>query len=357
MKQQCQIYLTDLNKPKIKNESASNPNRLNFSINKFHEFKNQIQNLGSVTHISVHESIPPQNLSNQNGIQNNKQRATWNKARTSFGIDLSSTNQNNQKIQSSREIKSDTEPRPITRSETFMISTDYVENLNQPTKSVDINVLSNVKQNLRAKTPLAFNVMLNEPLNLAEEKKSWSNEIIKSNLLDSSKSKIDYQLRTKVIKIFGKQGKDNGEFNWPLDVAVNSFNNKILVTDSLNHRIQLFDQEGKFIRSFGHMGSKDGEFNCPTGIFIDNMSNIYVVDRLNHRIQIFDRYCRFLRSISSGKGNQPGQLNNPWGIAVNKISEIFVCDKENDSKIKIKFLFKFIKKLKEFACLIQLENF
>lgn len=335
MKEQCQLYLDNLNKPKIKNESKSIQNRLNFTTNNFNELKNQIQKLGTFTHNSTQENIPKQNNSNQSVIQNNKQRATWNKAPDTFTIDFNSNNQNNQKTQSSRETKSDSEPRTIIRSKTFVISTDPVENLNQPTRSVDVNALYNVKPNLRAKTPLTFNVMLNEPSSFAdvEQDNDFSNDTIMSKILDESKKpKIDYQFRTKAMKIFGKQGKENGEFNWPLDIAVNSFNNNILVTDSLNHRIQLFDQDGKFIRSFGFMGSKDGDFNCPTGIFIDNMSNIYVVDRLNHRIQIFDRYCRFLRSISSGKGNQPGQLNNPWGIAVNKNSEIFVCDKENDSK-------------------------
>lgn len=344
MKQQCQIYMDDLNKPNISNRSTSNLNRPNFSVNNLNELKNLIQMFGSITQNSGQEIVSTQKNNstvNNSETQSSRHRATWNKVPASFTIDFSSTNENKQKSQSSREINSDPIPKPISRSKTFIISTDPVENFNQPTRSVDVNALYNVKPQTRAKTPLTFNVMLNDPSNLNDiEQLTQPHDLLESNLQNlSNKPKIDYSLKRKAIKIIGKQGKENGEFNWPIDLAINSFNNNILVTDSLNHRIQLFDQDGKFIKSFGGLGSKDGEFNSPSGIFTDTMSNIYVVDRLNHRIQIFDRYCRFMRSISYGQGNQPGQLNNPWGIAVNKISEIFVCDKENDRRIKIYFNF------------------
>ncbi|RMZ98130.1 RING finger nhl-1 [Brachionus plicatilis] len=335
MKQQCQLYMDDLKNPNKPNGLTSSQNRLIFSTNNLNELKSLMQKLGSLSRDPVHDTISQQNTStvNTNEIHSNRQRATWNKAPASFAIDFSSTNQNNQTSQSSRDIHSDTTPKPITRSKTFVISTDPVETLNEPAKSIDVNALYNVKPQTRAKTPLTFNVMLNEPSSFADiEQTSQSQDFLASTLSNvSNKPRItEYGFRKKAVKIIGKQGKENGEFNWPLDLAINSFNNNILVTDSRNHRIQIFDQEGKFSRCFGAMGTKEGEFNSPAGIYIDTMSNVYVVDRLNHRIQIFDRYCRYLRSISSGQGNQPGQLNNPWGIAVNKISEIFVCDKEND---------------------------
>ena len=69
----------------------------------------------------------------------------------------------------------------------------------------------------------------------------------------------------------------------PVDAAINHFNNQIIVSDSNNHRIQIFEPDGKFVKSFGRPGNKDAQFNCVSGVFTDSMSNIFVVDRLNHR--------------------------------------------------------------------------
>jgi tripartite motif-containing protein 71 len=138
--------------------------------------------------------------------------------------------------------------------------------------------------------------------------------------------------KKRAKKMFGKQGNSEGHFIWPIGVAVNTLNNQILVADSNNHRIQVFESDGKFVKSFGKKGKRDSQFDSVSGIFIDQMSNIFVADRLNHRIQMFDRYCRFVRSIGFGNGSSPGELNYPWGICVSRLSEIFICDKENDSK-------------------------
>jgi len=61
----------------------------------------------------------------------------------------------------------------------------------------------------------------------------------------------------------------------------------VLVTDTGNNEIDIYDSNGKFITSFGSEGSGDGQFNNPTGITIDNKGNLYVIDSGNYRIQKF----------------------------------------------------------------------
>ena len=67
---------------------------------------------------------------------------------------------------------------------------------------------------------------------------------------------------------FGQQGSGAGMLNSPWGVAVNE-RDEIAVTDSFNHRIQVFNSNGTCLRSFGRMGDGKGEFDLPFGIAFD----------------------------------------------------------------------------------------
>jgi DNA-binding beta-propeller fold protein YncE len=61
-----------------------------------------------------------------------------------------------------------------------------------------------------------------------------------------------------------------------------------IVADSENHLIQKFDSNGNFITKWGSTGTGDGQFYCPNDITIDSSNGyVYVTDSGNHRIQIF----------------------------------------------------------------------
>ena len=59
------------------------------------------------------------------------------------------------------------------------------------------------------------------------------------------------------------------------------------MTDTNNHRIQIFDTDGNYVSQFGGSGSGDGRFNRPQGI-TTNSTHILIADTRNHRIQVFD---------------------------------------------------------------------
>ena len=141
---------------------------------------------------------------------------------------------------------------------------------------------------------------------------------------------------------FGEQGSSVGKFNKLWGVAVNA-NDEIAVTDTKNHRVQIFSSEGKFLRSFGKKGDMMGEFNNPRGISFHNNGNIFVADCCNHRIQIFSGEGEFVGSFG-GKGNVYSQLDIPPGLSVDSEGNIIVADARN-KLIKIfspdgKFLMK-----------------
>ena len=61
----------------------------------------------------------------------------------------------------------------------------------------------------------------------------------------------------------------------------------LLVCDGGNHRVQVFELNGKFVGKFGTNGNKLGEFNVPFSVAVLSNDQIVVCDKNNHRIQIF----------------------------------------------------------------------
>jgi DNA-binding beta-propeller fold protein YncE len=69
---------------------------------------------------------------------------------------------------------------------------------------------------------------------------------------------------------------------------------EIYVSDGYgNARIHKYAPDGKRIMSWGEPGSAPGQFNLPHNISCDEDGWVYVADRENHRIQIFDDNGRF----------------------------------------------------------------
>ena len=87
----------------------------------------------------------------------------------------------------------------------------------------------------------------------------------------------------KTVMIFGSKGRDDGQFFFAAGIALDSTGH-IYVTDSSNHRVQIFDANGNFISKFGSPGNGDGQFNVPLGIELDSADNIYVTDSGNDRV-------------------------------------------------------------------------
>ena len=128
----------------------------------------------------------------------------------------------------------------------------------------------------------------------------------------------------KPVLSFGQAGSGEGMFKFPYGVAV-SDRDEILVADSNNHRLQVFDSNGTFLRFFGQIGENAGEFKYPIAIAINKDRNIFVADSNNHRIQIFSWKGRHLGSFG-GKGSLDSQLLNPWGLSLDSTGNIIVAD-------------------------------
>ncbi len=70
---------------------------------------------------------------------------------------------------------------------------------------------------------------------------------------------------------FGSQGaNDSGKFYFPRSVTLDQRSGRIIVADSGNNRIQMFDENtGDFVSNFGSEGRHDGQFDYPMGVQVD----------------------------------------------------------------------------------------
>jgi hypothetical protein len=119
----------------------------------------------------------------------------------------------------------------------------------------------------------------------------------------------------------GKEGSGDGEFNYPLGITVLGSSGEVAVADRGNHRVQIFDSEGKYKRQFGTEGEEDGQFDMPTGLASDAHGNLLVVDFTN-RLQVFDPEGKHLCTRSDLGLHD----NSTKGIAWSAGGEIAVAD-------------------------------
>ena len=133
---------------------------------------------------------------------------------------------------------------------------------------------------------------------------------------------------------FGSEGSGEGNFSSPEDVAVRRNSNTmdegvIAVADTGNHRIQVFHGNGTFDFAFGSEGSGEGNFSSPKGVDIDvDLGRIFVADTGNHRIQVFWPNGTFITKFGS-EGSGEGNFSSPEGVASNSPTTLFVADTGN----------------------------
>jgi len=98
-------------------------------------------------------------------------------------------------------------------------------------------------------------------------------------------------------------------FNRPTKVAFNPGNGDLYIADGYgNSRIHKYTPDGRHLFSWGQPGSDPGEFNLPHSVCTDRGGLVYVADRENHRLQIFDDQGRYV--------TQWNNMHRPCGLHI-----------------------------------------
>ncbi len=97
----------------------------------------------------------------------------------------------------------------------------------------------------------------------------------------------------------------------------------LFVVDLQNHRLQVFDLNGnppdaakvKFPKTIGSLGSGRGDFNKPMDVAIDRSGNVYVADTGNDRVQKFGPGGKFLQEWGQFGRRRGTQIRTPVSVA------------------------------------------
>jgi len=130
---------------------------------------------------------------------------------------------------------------------------------------------------------------------------------------------------------FGEFGILEGQFTEPSGVAVTE-DNEIIVADTNNHRIQVFDKEGNFKFQFGEVGKRDGQLLYPNRVaVVASSGDIVVTERSpTHQVQIFTKFGHFIRKFGADILQHPrGVTTDCWGriiVVECKVMRVVIFD-------------------------------
>lgn len=139
-------------------------------------------------------------------------------------------------------------------------------------------------------------------------------------------------LASPVLFLYTLEGEEELQFNQPQDVAV-APDGMVYVADTVNRRIQIFNDGGEFVSLFGKEGREDEEFLGPNGLCVDSEGKVYVADPLLNQVKIFTPDGEFISKFELKPGRHRGpqgiKEDNPTGAndaAVDSKGNIWIAD-------------------------------
>ena len=147
----------------------------------------------------------------------------------------------------------------------------------------------------------------------------------KISSIESSLPLVEYKGKVSPsINVGGIAGNGDGELHDGFGVAVNYRTNNIYVTDHSNHRVQVFDSEGRYLFKFGEVAG-NGKMGYPDGIAIFH-EIVYVIQQTYSCLFVYDSNGNYISQIGN-QGSGKYQFNDPRGLAIDETNgDLFICD-------------------------------
>lgn len=127
----------------------------------------------------------------------------------------------------------------------------------------------------------------------------------------------------------GVAGTDDQCFDMPTDVAF-SPGGDVYVSDGYgNSRVVRFRADGRRVGAFGSRGTGPSGLHTPHSVIVGPDGLVYVSDRTNHRIQVFDGDGRLVRSwghLGATQGIDFGVDGSMWVVTYRNTLELVAQD-------------------------------
>ncbi len=128
-------------------------------------------------------------------------------------------------------------------------------------------------------------------------------------------------------------------FDWP-DGITTTATGKYVITDWNRGQVSIHDTNGLVLRSFSSQDTgSDGDYSCPAYVSVDRHHRILITDTFDHMVKVFDQSGSFLFKFggdSGSTGSNPqcspggsrrrGVINDPRGICTDVMNNILVAD-------------------------------
>ena len=117
---------------------------------------------------------------------------------------------------------------------------------------------------------------------------------------DGGHAVYQFTLDGKLLMTLGTPGKGAGfmsgqPFHQPTKVARDPKTGELYISDGYgNARVHKYTSDGKYLFSWGECGTDPGQFNLVHSVILDKAGRVFVADRENHRVQIFDGQGKLL---------------------------------------------------------------
>ncbi len=140
-------------------------------------------------------------------------------------------------------------------------------------------------------------------------------------------------LQARYLGAFGEQGDQEGQFNKPAGLSLSN-DGTLYVADAGNHRVQAFNPNGVFIRAYGRFGRDAGEMDQPVDVAVRRQARtlLYIAERGNARVQALDtqdeRYWTLIQDDGSGSFE-------PSGVAVGRAGDVYIANAASLSIMRV----------------------
>ena len=143
---------------------------------------------------------------------------------------------------------------------------------------------------------------------------------------DSANNRIlVFDTQGVLISSYGKKGWWRGQFRNPQGITVDS-QGQVVVVDSGNNRLQIFSFNGS---DFSHIKTIRRGFKAPTGVAVYGTEYIVVADTGHNKIKLLDSQGKMINEFTVGREEFFGKFSKPTGVAIDLEGNILVADTGN----------------------------